>query len=179
MRDGCCPVVVARWSQGWRKWFGRSGFGWTTFLLKQKKKFLVGFDQCFMAWQRKSWKYSNNATTHYSVPVTTDHLWNRPQVWHCSAGMRWRLGRGSMTSVPKCTRIDLRTSKISWGSMPPDPPSRCAWNRALFSLLWLSGHDTGCSRQGPLIGSIRDDYWLLLFSSSINVSLFFSWSKKF
>ena len=31
---------------------------------KKKKKFLVGFDQCgFMAWQRKSSKYSNNAAT--------------------------------------------------------------------------------------------------------------------
>ena len=33
---------------------------------KKKKRFLVGFDQCFTAWQRKSSKYSNNAATRYS-----------------------------------------------------------------------------------------------------------------
>ena len=115
--------------QGWRKWSGRSGFGQTTFSVKQKKKkkkFLVGFDQCgFMAWQRKSSKYSNNAAT--VTPVLLQRASdNRTSVvsstglgiLHCSAGMRSRLGRGSARthntcSVTTCTPKSTRYTKYS------------------------------------------------------------------
>ena len=103
---------------------GRSGFGQTTFSLKQKKqnkKFLVGFDQCgFTAWQRKSLNYSNNAAT--VTPVLLQRTSNNRSsvvsstglgVPHCGEGMRSRLGRGSAhthntcsvtTCMPKSTR---------------------------------------------------------------------------
>ena len=62
------PVEAVRSVQFWLDHFS----------LKQKIKFLVGFDQCFTAWQRKSLKDSNNAATRYSVLTTTDCPWYRP-----------------------------------------------------------------------------------------------------
>ena len=71
---------------------------------KRKKKFLVGFNQCSTAWQRKSSKYSNKAAT--VTPVSLQRASdNRSSVvsstdlgvLHCGAGMRSRLGRGRTT----------------------------------------------------------------------------------
>ena len=114
--------------QGWQKRSGRSGFGRTTFSLKQKKKkkFLVGFDQCgFTAWQRKSSKYSNNTMT--VTPVLLQHASdNRSSVvsstglgvLHWGAGMRSRLGCGSACayntcSVTTCMPKSTRSTKHS------------------------------------------------------------------
>ena len=113
--------------QGQRKRSGRSGFGRTTFSLKQKKKkFLVGFDQCgFKAWQRKSSKYSNNSATvtavllqHASDNRSSVVLSTGLGVLHCSAGMRSRLGCGSARtyntcSVTTCTSKSTRYTKYS------------------------------------------------------------------
>ena len=37
-----------------------------------QKNILVGFDQCFTAWERESSKYGDNVATLYSVLATTD-----------------------------------------------------------------------------------------------------------
>ena len=93
---------------------------------KTTKKFLVGFVQCgFTAWQRTASKYSNNATT--VTPVLLQRASdNRSSVvlstglgvLHCGAGMRSRLGRGSvrmhnMCSVTTCTPKSTRYTKYS------------------------------------------------------------------
>ena len=78
---------------------------------KKKEKFLVGFDQCgFMPWQRKSSKYSNNAATVTLVLLQRAND-NRSSVvsstglgvLHCGAGMRSRLGRGSVLMHNMCS----------------------------------------------------------------------------
>ena len=92
--------------QGRQKRSGRSGFGQTTFITQAKKKFLIGFNQCFMAWQRKSSKYSDNVATPYSALATTNAPWYRSQAWrvlHCSAGRRSRQGRGSVHAHNTCS----------------------------------------------------------------------------
>ena len=103
-------------------WFWPDHF----FTQAKKKKFLVGFDQCgFMAWQRKSSKYSDNTAT--VTPVLLQRASdNRSSVvsstglgvLQCGTGMRSRLGRGSAhahntCSVTTCTPKSTRYTKYS------------------------------------------------------------------
>ena len=84
----------------------------------KKWKLPVCFDQYFKPWQRKSSKCSYNTATRYSALVTT--VVSSTGLESCT-GMRSRLERGFATSVPKCTRLDLRMSKIPWGHAPTPP----------------------------------------------------------
>ena len=50
---------------------GRSGFGGPLFHSNKKKKFLVGYHQCYTAWQRKSLKCSTDSCFHQSTRLET------------------------------------------------------------------------------------------------------------
>ena len=73
-------------------------------------------------------------------------------VLHCCGSIRSRLGRGSVhscNSVPKCTRINLRTSeiaKISWvgGACPQTPLVNANFARILH-MPWLDHLNLACS----------------------------------
>ena len=116
MSVACSMMCVqGRWKRS-----GQSGFSRTTFSLKQKKQQKVSCrlrSVQLYGMGEKSLKYSNNAAT--VTPVLLQRASNNRLsvvsstglgVLHCGAGMRLRLGRGSVRMHNTCS-VTTRTPK--------------------------------------------------------------------
>ena len=108
---------------------GPADLFWPDHIFTQaKKKLLVGFHQRFMAWQKKSSKYSNNVATHYSMLATTDHPWYHSHAWSLALLCEYKIETRAWfrALVQQCPKMhqnqsqNVQNCKNSWvGAQTP------------------------------------------------------------